>query len=249
MKIRPAKPNSSDMKKLVIWALLTGTSLSAQVDKKLIGKWEFVKTDLAQTEKAGLHPSYTIKDFTLELSASGAVRTTELHRAITGTWTLSDTGNTLEAELETGRLLSLSIRDLTSDQLTVQYRNGIQVLRRTSATDPAVPTIVLPKTTTVTNQQVAGRWKAVAITMPDGAKVPASDMPDVRFDFKPDGGLEALSQGQSVGGNWRLGARLNSLLVSMNGETIVFYLLPSSNDNLTLREGPRGMTMQLSRIP
>ncbi|HLN96649.1 MAG TPA: hypothetical protein VK183_13530 [Flavobacterium sp.] len=237
------------MKKLLALALFSCASLSAQVDKKLVGTWEFVKTDVAQTEKAGLHPSYTIKDFTLELSASGALRTTELHRSITGTWTLSDTGNTLEAELETGRLLTLSIRDLTSDQLTIQYRNGIQVLKRTSAADPAVTSNPLPKTVVTTNQQVAGRWKASAITMADGTKVPASDMPDIRFGFQADGALEAVSQGQSVAGNWRLGPRSSTLLASLNGETIVFYVLSASDGAMTLREGPKGMTLALSRLP
>jgi|GEM_PF-4861125 len=237
------------MKHFFVIAFLACSAVWAQNDKKLIGKWEFVKTDLAQTEKAGLHPSYAIKDFTLELSASGAIRTSELHRSISGTWSLSDTGNTLDAEMETGRLLTLSIREIAADQLTIQYRNGIQILKRVSKDDPALPAPALPKSVATTLSKATGRWKATEITMGNGSKVPASDMPDIQFDFRPDGSLEALSQGQSVNGNWRLGPRSSSLLASMNGETIVFYILQATDGSMTLREGPRGMILALSRQP
>lgn len=235
--------------KQLLFLLFTGLALNAQTQQRLVGAWDFVKTDLDKTGKAGLKPSYAIKDFTLEFASDGALRTTELHRSMVGRWSVSQGGQHIEAELESGRLLVIPIMDLSEEQLVINYRNGIQVMRRTA---PDVREIKLPEfpvTVAVKPAQVTGRWKAREIEMPDGAKVPRADMPNLQFQFKPDGGLAALSQGMNSEGNWRLNQNGSAVLAAMNGEIVVFYVLAASERELRLREGPNGITMVLAKLP
>lgn len=237
------------MKKYIAFLLLATASVFAQNEKLLIGKWDFVKTDLAKTEKAALKPSYAVKDFILEFSSDGKIRTTELHRSMVGTWALSEGGNSVEAQMESGRLLLIPLMETSDNQIIVNYRNGIQVLKRVSKDEPSIKVPEYPKSVPVKPADISGRWKAREILMEDGSKVPRAQMPNVQFSFKADGALEAFSQGQNTEGRWRLGKDDASILASMNGEIVVFYVLSASAKELMLREGPGGITMILARMP
>jgi len=181
------------MKKLFWITLGLSASIYAQSSKDFVGKWDFVKTDLARTEKAALQPSYAVKDFTLEFSADGTIRTTELHRSMSGRWQMSEGGQNIEAEMESGRLLVIPVMERTPEQIIINYRNGIQVMKRTSAENPVLKPTPFPTTVAIKNEQVFGRWKAREIQMQDGTKVPRAEMPNVQFDFKSSGAMQSFS--------------------------------------------------------
>lgn len=238
------------MKKYIVFFLLLASSvITAQTAQLLVGKWDFVKTDLERAKKAGVNPSYSFKDFSLEFGSGGQFRTTELHRAITGTWSLSEDGRMINGEMETGRLFAIEIVELSGSQLIIRYRNGFLVMKQVSKEEPAIKPFALPASVTTKANEVTGRWKARQIFMENDAEVPRAEMPNLQFQFREDGRMGAFSQGSSEEGSWKLGHRNDTVLASLHNEIIVFYVISVSPKELILKEGPNGITMVLARMP
>lgn len=236
-------------KKLIFLLLLAASALTAQTSKLLVGKWDYVRTDLERAKKAGIEPSYSFKDFSLEFGSAGSFRTTELHRGITGSWSLSEDQRMINGEMETGRLFAIEIIELSGSELVIKYRNGFLVMKQVSKEEPAIKPFALPATVTAKAGEVTGRWKARQIFMENDQEVPRAEMPNIQFQFREDGRMGAFSQGSTEEGSWKLGNRNDNILASLHNEIIVFYVISVSPKELILKEGPGGITMVLARMP
>ncbi len=189
------------MKKLYVIALamLSGVGF-AQIEKDLIGKWEFesVEKYTGEPDERELIESI-LEGYSVQLNEDHLGAITIMERPIIGNWNFDGQSKKVELKAANGKVQDFVVLSADQSRLKIRQNDQLEIaLKKVDADLLEMPAI--PVTMAATSAQVTGKWNLIGIEF-DGKMVP---MKDAFMQFHAKGNYSDKIMGMKGEGKWEL---------------------------------------------